>query len=328
MQVFGQLTPFALPRDTLVRLVEAEPFEFEPGTALIYNNSAYFLLGLLIEEVAGAPYEDFVRERLFGPAGMDDSYYCSESEVRQRRAHGYDAASPDSLIRARYLDHTWPYAAGSLCSTVGDLVKWNRALHGGGVLSEASYAMMTTPAPLEDGTEIRYAMGLLADPEERPRRFAHGGGINGFVSQLAYYPDEDVTVVVLQNSAAPPGAGALATRLAEIVLGPEPAPAGGGDGGRPEADGPAFEGDLADLVGRYRGPSRGRPMELMVSVEDGVLTLSRGEGDENPATPSYRGGLRWDEGPTRFLFVRDGDAVDELRVDVGSGHYVLRRVEG
>ena len=44
--------------------------------------------------------------------------------------------------------------------------------------------------------------------------------------------------------------------------------------------------------------------------------------------PAYRGGLRWDDGNTRYIFVRDGAGVDELRVDTGSGHYVLERVEG
>ena len=114
MPVFGELAMMDLPRDTLVTLVESEPFEFEPGTAAIYNNSAYFLLGLVIEAVSGQSYEDFVAENLFGPLGMEDSYYCSESAIRQDRAHGYDG-TPDGLIRKRYLDHTWPYAAGSSC---------------------------------------------------------------------------------------------------------------------------------------------------------------------------------------------------------------------
>ena len=83
-----------LPRDTLVRLVEAEPFDFEPGTAQIYNNSAFFLLGLIIESLSGQSYEDFVEERLFDPAGMVDSYYCHEALMRDRRAHGYDAVGP------------------------------------------------------------------------------------------------------------------------------------------------------------------------------------------------------------------------------------------
>ena len=328
MGVFGELSIRDLPRDTLVRLVEAEPLEFEPGTALIYNNSAYFLLGLIIEEVSGMPYEELVARRLFEPAGMDDSYYCDELAVRDGRAHGYDAASPDSLVRARYLDHTWPYSAGSLCSTVDDLVAWNRALHGGELLSQASYQAMTMPAPLEDGTVIRYAMGLGVDDRGGHRVIGHGGGINGFVSQLFYFPEDEVTIVVLQNAAVQPGAGSLAADLADIVVGPVT---------EPEAV--AFDGELSTLTGVYRGPARGRTLTLRVSAEAAGLVIREGEAevaaavaggaeDEDAVRPSYRGGLRWDDGNTRYIFLRDGTGVDELRVDSGSGHYVLERVEG
>lgn len=312
MSEFGQLIPFKLPRDSLVRVFEAEPFEFEPGTALIYNNSAYFLLGLIIEAVSGQPYEEFVSERLFGPAGMTSSHYCSESTVRERRAHGYDATGPDALVRAGYLDHTWPYAAGSLCSTVSDLAAWNRALHGGALLSDASYRALITPAPLVDGTPLRYAMGLGIDQRGDRRVIAHGGGINGFLSQLAWYPDEDLTVVVLQNSTGPPGPGLLATDLANLVLGPliEPEPG-------------TFTGDLDELAGRYSGAARGRTMDLRVSATDGRLVVADGN---NEVTPSYRDGLRWVNGGTEYVFVRRSGRVAELRVDHIGGHYVLRRI--
>ena len=180
MPMFGELAMKDLPRDTLISMVEKEPFDFEPGTALIYNNSAYFFLGLIIERVSGQSYEEYVEEHLFTPLGMADSYYCSESAIRPGRAHGYDG-SREGLVRKRYLDHNWPYAAGSLCSTAGDLVRWNQALHGGEVLSEASYREMITPKPLDDGTPVRYAMGLGIDDRGGRRAIAHGGGINGYL---------------------------------------------------------------------------------------------------------------------------------------------------
>jgi CubicO group peptidase (beta-lactamase class C family) len=316
MPVFGELMTLDLPRDSLVRLVEAEPFEFAPGTALIYNNSAYFLLGLVIEAISEGSYEDFVAERLFAPAGMTRSYYCSETEMRDGRAHGYDAAGPDRLIRARYLDHTWPYAAGSLCSTVGDLARWNRALHGGSLLSASSYRAMTTPAPLEDGTAVRYAMGLLVDAPGGRRTIAHGGGINGFLSDGRYYPDDDLIVVVLQNATGPVGPGALGAALAEAVLGPVP-----------EAGEPAFAGDLGELTGTYSGAARGGPMTLTVLVEDGGLAMRIGDGATT--APAYRGDLRWDRGGVRVTFIRGaGGAVEEVRYDTGGGHYVLMRTAG
>lgn len=316
MPVFGELAVRSLPRDSLLRLVEKETFDFEPGTALIYNNSAYFLLGLVIEEVTGKAYEAVVEELIFHPLGMEGSYYCSESAVRAERAHGYDAAGADRLIRARYLDHTWPYAAGSLCSTVGDLVRWNRALHGGEVLSPESYRAMTTPAPLEDGTQVRYAMGLGVDAPGGRRLISHGGGINGFLSDGRYYPDEDLVVVVLQNSTGPRGPGGLGSALATLVLGPLPEPP-------PER---AYGGDFGELTGTYSGPARGTHMTVDILVEDGRLALRIGE--QTPQTPRWAGGLRWEVGGLQATFVRRDGRVDELRMDNGGGHYVLRRTGG
>ena len=130
MPTFGRLSVQHDPRDTLVAMIGREPFKFAPGEAVAYNNSAYFLLGLVIEKASGGTYADFVKKNLFDKAGVPDSRYCSERDVVKRRAHGYDMG-PTGLLRAAYLDHLWPFAAGSLCSTAWDLVAWNRALHGG-----------------------------------------------------------------------------------------------------------------------------------------------------------------------------------------------------
>lgn len=314
---FGGLSVQALPRDTLVRLVEKEPFDFEPGTALIYNNSAYFLLGLVIEAVTGETYAEVVQERLFDPVGMDDSYYCSEVGVQTGRAHGYMAVSADQIIRAPYLNHLWPYAAGSLCSTVGDLLLWNAALHGGRILRADSYETMTTPRPLEDGTSIRYAMGLDVGERRGHRLIAHGGGINGFLSQLSWYPDDELTVVVLQNSTGPVGAGPLANALAGVVLGPPP-----------EFAERRYAGSLDDFVGTYRGAARGTPMTIRVAENAGVLEFTVGEGENaQTLTPAYRDGMRWMEGDTRLTFVARDGRISELRYDDFAAHYVLRSVD-
>lgn len=313
MTVFGELTVQDLPVDSLIRLIEAEPFEFEPGRAMTYNNSAYFLMGLVIEEVSGQSYADFVRERLFEPLGMDDSYYCSESAIRPRRAHGYDLAGADSLVRAGYLNHKWPYAAGSLCSTVEDLVTWNRALHGGAVLGSAAYRTLVTPAPLDDGTPLRYAMGLGVRDVGGRLLIQHGGGINGFLSDGRYYPDDDLIVVVLQNGAVPPSPASLGQALERIVLGP-PAP-------QPTA---TFSGSVDPFLGSYAGPARGQRLRVEVVEEEGRLHVRiGGAGESQPL--AYRGGLMWSLGATELTFVRIQGRITELRFDSGGGHYVLVR---
>ncbi len=316
---FGELSIQKLPRDTLVTLVAAEPLDFEPGTALIYSNSAYFFLGLIIEEVTGMTYEEYVEEHLFEAAGMESSHYCSEREVRPRRAHGYDAG-PGGLLRKGYLDHTWPYAAGSLCSTVGDLVRWNQALHQGrtghgtekALLSQEGYRALITPVPLKDGTPVRYAMGLEIAGNGKHRVIEHGGGINGFLSDGKYFPEEELIVVALQNSTGPRGPAALTGDMAEMVLGPAP-----------ELEATPFTGDLEELLGTYTGPGRGRPLTLEVTREEEGLTFTVA-GTTNSLRPVHLGDLTWGLGSTRLWFVRQGGEITQLRMDQGSGHFVLR----
>jgi CubicO group peptidase (beta-lactamase class C family) len=314
MPVFGDLAMKRLPRDTMVSLLEVEPLDFEPGGALIYNNSAYFLLGLIIEKVSGQPYGDFITERIFEPLGMNSSYYCSETAIRERRAHGYDG-TPNGLIRKRYLDHTWPYAAGSLCSSAGDLVRWNQALHGEQVLSPASYQELVTPGTLADGTPIRYAKGLGVSGSGAHRMIAHGGGINGFTSDGRYYPRDDLVIVVLQNSTGPMGPSDLASTLARLILGPPPA-----------LEAVAFDGELGDFAGTYTGPARGRWLAMEVSAEDGQLVI-RPQGMGEEMRPVHLGDLTWGEGSTRVIFRRVNGRVTELHLDQVSGHYVLKRIE-
>ncbi len=70
MESFGEIATRDLPQDSLVARFAAEPFDFAPGEALIYNNSAYFLLGRIIEKVSGMSYEDYVEKNLFAPLDM------------------------------------------------------------------------------------------------------------------------------------------------------------------------------------------------------------------------------------------------------------------
>src|SRR5207247_9166132 len=75
---FREFQMLKKPREELVKLFSGRPFDFNPGDEQIYNNSAFFLLGLIIERVSGKPYAEFIQEHLFDRAGMGDSYYCPE----------------------------------------------------------------------------------------------------------------------------------------------------------------------------------------------------------------------------------------------------------
>ena len=314
MESFGTINTEDLPRDTLLDLIAAEPFDFAPGEALIYNNSAYILLGHIIAKVSGRSYEDYVETELFAKLGMTRSSYCSNTDVVPRKARGYRLRQ-EGLIQGSYTNHLWPYSAGSLCSTVGDLVTWLRALHGGQVLPDSSYREMITPGTLNDGTPVRYAMGLaLHDPRGRPA-IGHGGAIgSGFVAHTAYYPDENLIVVMLVNTAGNLSPAALSTEMVDVLL------------PRPPMEQKRFAGDAAPLVGTYSGPARGRAMTVTVTLTGKGIAVAADSG--RPAPLSWVEGWTFQRGPTQLImFQRDGSAgpATVVHVDGGGSHYVLRR---
>ena len=120
------------------------PLDFAPGEKFSYSNSGYVLLGAIIEKLTGRSYEDFVRENIFQPLGMDDSGYDHAGTVLKNRASGYEF--PDGkMANAPYVDMSIPHAAGALYSTVVDLYKWDRALYTEKLISKAGLARMFTP---------------------------------------------------------------------------------------------------------------------------------------------------------------------------------------
>src|SRR3954471_4964759 len=313
MAEFGDLMTLKKPRETLVALFGDKPLDFAPGEALVYNNSAYFLLGLVIEKVSGQSYADFVKANLFDTVGMARSYYCSESALHRHHAHGYDTEN-GTLVLKGYINHTWPYSAGSLCSTASDLSAWVAALHGGRVLSADSYRAMTTPAVLGDGTKTRYGFGVgIADIGGR-RAIAHGGGINGFLSEVEYFPDSGLSIVVLLNTAGPVGPGDLAHEIADAVL------------GRIESPTATFSGDLAAFAGTYEGVGRGAPTTVTIAADGKMLTMKgAGPATAPPQPLTYRGGDTFGVNQTLVIFERDGGRITRLRLDTIGGHYPLKR---
>jgi CubicO group peptidase (beta-lactamase class C family) len=115
-------------------------------------------------------------------------------------------------VNAGYIDMSIPFSAGALYSTTYDLLRWEQGLFAGKLLSAESFEKMTTPYRHD------YACGLMAYTVNGHKVMAHGGGINGFSTMLAYYPDDKLTVIVLGNieSGAP---AEIATSLAAIAHG-------------------------------------------------------------------------------------------------------------
>ena len=204
-----EATP-ATPKDMVDRFRD-KPLEFQPGEKWNYSNSGYVLLGYLLEKISGKSYSDFVEENIFKPLGMKDSGYDSNSAIVLHRASGY-SPGPNGPVNSGYIDMSIPFSAGALYSTTRDLLLWEQALYGGKVLSAASLKKMTTPF------KENYGCGLMIRTVNGHLEYEHGGGIEGFNTEMAYYPEDKLTVIVLGNlnGGAP---GDIAAKLGSVAHG-------------------------------------------------------------------------------------------------------------
>jgi CubicO group peptidase (beta-lactamase class C family) len=132
----------------------------------------------------------------------------------------YTAKLNDTLVNAPAFSMSQAYAAGAICSTAGDLAKWNYALHTGKVVSPASYALMTTP----DGAAAasRYGFGLSVDTIAGHKLVSHGGNIPGFATANSWVADEELSVTVFANAIAG-NPGQLLRQVMRAALGLPPA---------------------------------------------------------------------------------------------------------
>ncbi|HKI95240.1 MAG TPA: serine hydrolase domain-containing protein [Gemmatimonadales bacterium] len=190
-----------MPPDTLVALTASDSMWFAPGTKWRYDNSGYVVLGMLLDHVTGTPYPKFIEQNLLRPLGLNHTYYCDVHRILPQRAPGYERDG-DHWAHSAFLSMTQPYSAGSLCSTVGDLARWNVLLATGHVVDSASYHAMTTP--IGAAAAHHYGFGLVADTLNGHAIIEHGGGIMGFISANAYLPNDHLSVTVLANSGSAP----------------------------------------------------------------------------------------------------------------------------
>jgi D-alanyl-D-alanine carboxypeptidase len=217
--------------------------DFEPGTNWSYSNSAYFILGGVVEKVAGEPLASVFKTRLFVPIGMTHTALDDETELVPGRVRGYSGSAPGKFTNAPFISMSIPGGAGSIRSSAADLAKWNAALFGGRVLKPASLAAMLTPGRLNDGetsgvaiakmmsaagapgadTKQEYGYALFVSHEDGHRKVSHGGGIYGFNAALSEFPQDRVTVAVLSNAIGKDvGASKVADRIERIAIGLPP----------------------------------------------------------------------------------------------------------
>jgi CubicO group peptidase (beta-lactamase class C family) len=208
-----------ITEEDLITYFKNDPYDFNPGEKWQYNNSAFFILGHIIGKVSGKPYGDYLRETFFEPLHMTNTGVHTSKLKLQNEAKGYTKENGQYKLAANW-DMSWAGGAGALYSTVEDLYTWNEAIFNGKVLQEKSLEQGLTPVVLNNGKKpdnVNYSYGWFLNNYRGQDITEHGGGLHGFISQLARYTEENVTVVILSNI-TPTEANLNSNIIAEFLL--------------------------------------------------------------------------------------------------------------
>jgi CubicO group peptidase (beta-lactamase class C family) len=189
----------------IARDARKRPLDFAPGTEFHYSNSAYILLGFIIERASGMPYEDFLRTRIHEPLGMTQSGQDHSLELLADRAAGYqlrpgagavayyDGLSRNDLVNAHYQLMQPPQADAGLVTTARDLYRWDQALYTERLVPRAMLDSIFTPGL------GRYGYGWFVMEGPDGISYAHSGGLPGFTCYIWRIPRERRTIILLTN---------------------------------------------------------------------------------------------------------------------------------
>ena len=288
----------------LIDFFKNQPMDFVPGEEFRYNNSAYFILGYIIELVSGTPYDSYIAETFFKPLGMKNSYYGSTSRIIPNRAAGY-AMGEEGYKNDDFLSMTQPYAAGSLLSTVDDLYTWYTAVMNKEVITEASLKQATTSYVLSNGKHTNYGYGWFIGNIQGSPNIQHGGGINGYLTASMFLPEEHLFVAVFSNcTCTDPGDAAV--KMAAIAL------------GKPfEWDSISLDEELLKTYEAvYTSEFDG---DLVVSYSEGKLLAMRTGGSETELTPFEKDQFFVKKGTSSFHFVRENGGDISYVISKGTG---------
>ncbi len=206
-----KLCKMPLTSEELISIFKDRPLEFEPGSDWDYSNSGYYLLGLIIEKISGKTYEEFLKDNVFEPLGMKNSGVDDNRTILSNKATGY-YLNDESLIQCGYVDMNPVFSSGGMYSTVEDMNLWTEGLFGGRLIKKASIEKMITPY------KNQYGYGVFIDEQFNRRRINHGGGWEGFLTELHYYIEEGVSISVFSNYGFTAVWG-ISETLAAIVFG-------------------------------------------------------------------------------------------------------------
>ncbi len=207
-----------------------DSLKFKPGTAYDYLNPSFILIARTVEQKSGKEFTQYMQENVFTPLGMESTYYFDPAKSPDNTAHGYEPAEEGAWKEYDYGEETF-FATrpdGGIYSTARDMLRWERGLAKGAVLDKASLREAYNPQVKVSGSpwcdyqnrpDTYYGLGWFIDKSNpSATKVYHTGDNGGFQAYVAKYPEEGVSIIVLENR-HDRDRWEMAKAIDEIVLG-------------------------------------------------------------------------------------------------------------
>jgi len=177
-------------QDEMLAIISKSPVDFQPNEKFSYSNSNYVVLGYIIQKISKQSYSKILSTRITSKIGLSNTYVGAKTDIRKNESFSYRFLN--SWEQATETDMSIPGGAGSIVSTPSDLTKFIESLFSLKLVSNSSLSQMKT---MTDG----FGMGMFQIPFYEKRAYGHNGGIDGFASNLAYFPEDSLAIAYCTN---------------------------------------------------------------------------------------------------------------------------------
>jgi len=220
----------------LVQMASELELEFTAGERWNYSNTGYVILGVVMSRMAGKPYWEFLKERIFIPSGMHTIRINTEKEIVPNRAKGYIPTETGYQHPTYVAPLTNTTADGSMLLNLEDLMAWNNVVQNKMILKRKSWDSILSPMTLNSGNNYPYGFGWFVENNSGKTVHQHGGTWQGFTTQFFRFIEDDIEVMLLTNARSI-AAYELPRKIAAIIdpsLGVRPQPSSPIDDDEPE----------------------------------------------------------------------------------------------
>ena len=210
----GAFRPGFINDDVLKFLIQQPSLDFAPGEKYSYSNSAYVVLSMIVEQVAGMPFRTFIEKNIFNPLGMNSTTVIDQSSPKiKHQARGFNVIGEADDYNA------FTTGGGGMFSTTEDLYLWDEALRSNKLVCQDALEEAFTPTILNDGHVSNYGYGWMIEYSDQAKAVYHTGSLAGFRAYIYKNLTDQNTIIMLTNNGEANAIKAIGKSLQDILSG-------------------------------------------------------------------------------------------------------------